>query len=67
MIIKGIITVFIADQLNKIGHGFQMPFEYLTGLPWKIQIYSQSATNITNENFKILFQLTINYSCDKFF
>ena len=64
---EGTITVFIADQLNKVGSNFIMHFLHLTELPWKIQIYSQSATNITNENFKILFQTTINYSCDNFF
>ena len=66
---KGIYTVFIADQLNNISSTslFLQLFSKLAMIPWKIQIYSQSATNLTNENFKILFKCATHYSCDHFF
>ena len=64
---NGIYTVFIADQLNNISDKFSEKFFKLAAIPWKIQIYSQSATNITNADFKILFKCVTHYYCDHFF
>ena len=64
---EGFLTVFIADQLNSIDKNSVVLFLKLLTLPWKMQIYSQSATNINNEDFKNVFKSSIYCTCEKFF